>query len=72
MSKVCVICGKKPQGVIRRKKLRSRYNPTTKGRSIPNLQRITITPHLSQKLKMPVGKKIWVCAKCLKGLFKNK
>lgn len=75
MARVCEICGKKPTQAVKRKKLRSRYNPTARRKKIPNLHRITVTPFIAQKfskLNLPVGKKIWVCSKCLKTITKAK
>lgn len=53
--KSCHFCGKTSQVTITRKKLRGKYNPTNKKRKYPNLQPRRID-----------GKKILVCAKCLK------
>lgn len=75
MARVCTICGKKSVPTVKRKKLRSRYNPTNRKKSSPNLHRITVTPFIAKKfpkLNLTVGKKILVCTKCLKSLLKEK
>ncbi len=58
--KKCQICDK--GSIVRnaRKKLRGKYNPTGKKRKYPNLQ----------KTKLPSGKRILACAKCIKALAK--
>jgi ribosomal protein L28 len=61
MARQCQICGKKPQTVWRRVKLRGKYNPTIKKRQKPNLQ----------WFKLPSGKRILVCAKCKKLLTRK-
>ncbi|PIQ92028.1 MAG: hypothetical protein COV69_03915 [Parcubacteria group bacterium CG11_big_fil_rev_8_21_14_0_20_39_14] len=60
MAKQCQICGKKSVLVWRRKKLRGKYNPTSKKRKYPNLQWI----------RLPSGKRVKACAKCIKRLYK--
>lgn len=63
MSKECTICGKRGKVVWQRVRLRAtKYNPTTKKRQNPNLQKLTL----------PTGKKTMACAKCIKTLAKNK
>ena len=54
--KICTICKKKSAMGVRLVKLRGKYNPTTKIRKYPNLQ----------WLKLPSGKRILACAKCIK------
>lgn len=56
----CEICGK--GSIVRgaRKKLRGKYNPTAKKRKYPNLQ----------YARLPNGKRILACAKCIKTLSK--
>ncbi len=58
----CAICGK--GSIIRagRKKLRGKYNPTPKKRKYPNLQ----------KVRLPNGKRVLACTKCIKALSKGK
>jgi len=51
--KKCEICQKGYITTWRRKKLRSRYNPTVRKKKKPNLQKKTIQ-----------GKKIWICTEC--------
>jgi len=62
MARQCQICGKKGRMVWRRKKLRGRYNPTVKKRKHPNLQWV----------RLPSGKRVKACAKCIKRLAKVK
>jgi ribosomal protein L28 len=62
MSRICDICSKKSVVVTVRKKLRSKYNPTTKKRKYPNLQWV----------KLANGKKVKACAKCIKKLGSKK
>lgn len=59
MAKKCEKCGKTSMMAVVRKLLRGHYNPTTKKRKYPNLQR-----------KKFNGKKIWICTKCLKAMGK--
>jgi len=61
MSRICAICGKSSVMVTRRKKLRSKYNPTNKKRKYPNLQWVTLD----------TGKKIKACTKCIKAINKK-
>jgi len=60
--KQCAICGKKSIMVQRLVKLRGKYNPTTKKRKYPNLQWV----------KLPSGKRVLACTKCIKALSKRK
>jgi len=62
MAKVCEICGKKSVVVTVRKKLRGKYNPTTKRRKYPNLQWV----------RLPNGKRVRACAKCIKAIGKDR
>ncbi|MCD6085849.1 50S ribosomal protein L28 [bacterium] len=57
----CQICGKKSITIITRKKLRGKFNPTSKKKQHPNLQWTTL----------PNGKRIRVCTQCLKKLYKT-
>lgn len=61
MARVCEICGKKSQKVIRYKKSRSKINPTATARQKPNLQ----------FFKMADGRKVKACAKCIKTLTRK-
>jgi len=61
MAKKCTICGKGSILVWRRIKLRGKYNPTVKRRQHPNLQ----------WLKLPSGKRVLACAKCIKRFSKT-
>jgi len=54
--KVCTICGKKSSMNVTLVKLRGKYNPTSKVRKYPNLQ----------WMKLPSGKRVLACAKCIK------
>jgi len=60
--KQCQICGKKGVLVWRLKKLRGKYNPTIKKRKYPNLQWV----------RLPSGKRVLACAKCIKAMAKRK
>ncbi len=62
MAKQCAICKKKYTLVWRRLKLRGKYNPTIKRKQKPNLQWV----------RLPSGKKVLSCAKCIKALAKRK
>jgi ribosomal protein L28 len=62
MSRVCAICNKKYINTITRKKLRSKFNPTSKKRKYPNLQWVTLDN----------GKRVKACTKCIKTLNKKK
>ena len=62
MAKQCTICGKKYLMVWKRVKLRGKYNPTIKKRKYPNLQ----------WAKLPSGKRVLACTKCIKALGKRK
>mgnify|MGYP001571484678 CR=1 FL=1 len=62
MSRICDICDKKSVMVTVRKKLRSKYNHTTKKRKYPNLQWV----------KLVNGKRVKACAKCIKKLGSKK
>jgi len=60
--KQCAICNKKGKLVWRLKKLRGKYNPTVKRRQYPNLQWV----------KLPSGKRVLACTKCIKAMGKRK
>ncbi|MFH1656430.1 MAG: 50S ribosomal protein L28 [Candidatus Nealsonbacteria bacterium] len=62
MSKKCTICDKGSMMVQKRVKLRGKYNPTVKKRKYPNLQ----------WLRLPDGKRVLACTKCIKATAKNK
>jgi ribosomal protein L28 len=61
MGKQCNICEKTSVMVVIRKKLRGKYNPTNKKRKYPNLQWGRVN-----------GKRIKMCAKCLKAQGKTR
>ena len=48
--------------VWRLKKLRGKYNPTIKKRKYPNLQWV----------RLPSGKRVLACTKCIKAMGKRK
>lgn len=59
MAKTCEICKKTSMVATVRKLLRGHYNPTTKKRKYPNLQR-----------KKFGNERIWICTKCIKAMSK--
>jgi len=61
MSRRCAVCGKKSMVAVVRKKLRGKYNPTSKKRKYPNLQWV----------RLEVGKRVKACAKCIKAMGKT-
>ena len=58
--KICTICKKHSAMGVTLVKLRGKYNPTSRVRKYPNLQWV----------RMPSGKRILACAKCIKRLSK--
>jgi len=62
MSRVCPLCGKKSMVAVVRKKLRGKYNPTSKKRKYPNLQWVRLLS----------GKRVKACTKCIKAMGKKK
>ncbi|MFN7088634.1 MAG: bL28 family ribosomal protein [Candidatus Paceibacteria bacterium] len=62
MARFCEICGKGPKTAQKRKLLRGNYNPTGKRWKHPNLQWVRLSS----------GKRVYACAKCIKGLYKLK
>jgi len=60
--KQCAICGKKSKISWKLKKLRGKYNPTVKKRKYPNFQ----------WLRLPSGKRVLACTKCIKAMGKKK
>jgi ribosomal protein L28 len=74
MATKCSICGKTSTLVWQKKKLRGKYNPTTKVRRYPNLQWVRLTSGLRPpKLAMARegGKRVKACTKCIKALGKT-
>jgi ribosomal protein L28 len=61
MARTCAICGKGYITTIKRKKLRSKYNPTIKKRKYPNLQWVKLG-----------NRRIKACTKCIKKMSKAK
>ncbi len=74
MAKQCAICGKKSRMDWKLKKLRGKYNPTTKKRKYPNLQWIVIPKDVKHPKKaIPFkGKRVLACTKCIKAMAKTK
>ena len=68
--KKCVVCGKTYTKTITLKKLRGKYNPTSKKRKYPNLQWVKLPPEFAKKLGLPTGKRVRACTKCIKRLSK--
>jgi ribosomal protein L28 len=62
MAQTCSICGKGSMMGRRYKKLMSKYNPGPMKRKYPNLQ----------WLRLPSGKRVLACAKCIKKAGKKK
>ena len=62
MAKECAICGKGGLMAWKLKKLRGKYNPTIKKRRYPNLQWV----------RLPSGKRVLACTKCIKTMAKRK
>jgi len=58
----CKICGKKSGWARKYKKTMSKYNPTPKKKQYPNLQ----------KVRLPDGKRVLACTRCIKTLTKGK
>lgn len=58
MTQVCAVCKKGYNFAWRIVKLRGKYNPTIKRKQKPNLQWV----------KLPSGKRVKACAKCIKAL----
>jgi ribosomal protein L28 len=72
MAKVCTICGKGSRVFGVRKKLRGKYNPTTKKRKYPNLQWLKVPEDVKHKNYKPFkGQRILACTKCIKRLAKE-
>ncbi len=72
--KHCEICGKGYKPAQTLKKLRGKYNPTSKIRKYPNLQWVVIPKDAKHPKKaVPLrGKRLLACAKCIKALGKKK
>jgi len=69
--KKCAICGKGSMMTMRRKLLRGHYNPTTKKRKYPNLQKVKLPPEIARKYGLPISKRVLICTKCIKKLYKD-
>ena len=73
MAKQCSICGKKGKKGWKLKKLRGKYNPTKKRKQYPNLQWVKVPIDIKKPVyKKLAGKRILVCAKCIKTIGKRK
>lgn len=72
MSRKCEICGKTSHPFKRRIKLRGKYNPTPKTRKKPNLQWVRVPEETKkEKFREHAGKRILVCTRCRKTLYKT-
>ncbi len=60
MAKQCAICGKGAIKAGNYNKLRGQYNPSKRKKQKPNLQ----------KVRLPSGKKVLACTKCIKAMSK--
>jgi len=71
MAKECTICKKKGMLVNVRKKLRGKYNPTTKKKQKPNLQKARVPEDINRKEYKPfTGQSVLMCSKCRKTMYK--
>ncbi|MCD6233365.1 50S ribosomal protein L28 [bacterium] len=71
MSRICQICGKKPQVGRKLNKLRGKYNPTPKRVRYPNLQWVKIPKDIKkQPFRKFAGKRVLACTRCIKTLSK--
>ena len=69
----CTICGKTYIQSITRKKLRGKYNPTSKKKKYPNLQWVQIPIDVKKEAyRKFAGKRVKACTKCIKTLHKTK
>lgn len=66
--KRCPICGKGSLIVIKRKKLRGKYNPTVKKRKKPNLCWFYLPTDIKtfEGKILKKGKRVLICTKCRK------
>lgn len=62
MATKCAVCDKTSTMVWKLKKLRGKFNPTVKRRKYPNLQ----------WTRLPSGKRVKACTKCIKAMAKSK
>lgn len=58
--KICTVCEKHSAMGITLVKLRGKYNPTSRVRKKPNLQWV----------RLPSGKRVLACTKCMKRIAK--
>jgi len=74
MAKTCAICGKTSTVNWKLRKLRGKYNPTSKKRKYPNLQWVTIPNGIKspKKARALRAKRVLACVKCIKAISKNK
>lgn len=66
MARVCIRCGRAPSAQSKRKLLRGNYNPTARRMKRPNLQWARLPKELAAKWHLPAGRKVRLCAKCIK------
>jgi len=72
MAKQCTICEKGSRVFGVRKKLRGKYNPTSKRRKYPNLQWLRVPSDIKLKKYKPfAGQRVLACTKCIKRLKKG-
>jgi len=64
--KKCAICGKGYIKTITLKKLRGKYNPTSKNRRLPNLQWAKFSENVAKKFGLSAKKRVKACTKCIK------
>ncbi len=73
MARQCQICGKGKVLVTRIKRLRGKYNPTSKRKQKPNLQKVRVPENITRKkYREYAGENVLMCAKCRKTMFKEK
>lgn len=71
MSRICQICGKKPQVGRKLNKLRGKYNPTPKLRRKPNLQWVRIPADIKKEpFRKFAGQRVLACTRCIRTLSK--
>ncbi len=72
MPRTCSICGKGSILITPQNKLRGKYNPAAKKRKYPNLQWVISPAFAKASAGKPTGKRVLVCAKCIKTMAKPK
>ena len=72
MARECKICKKQGRIVWRLRKLRGKYNPTTKRKQQVNLQKAMVPEDIKRKEYLPfLGKSVRMCSKCRRTMFKT-